>query len=524
VTDTELAEVRLAAGTRLFALVALAVPVVLSHSATSMVGLVILAAVWMTGLATRAFHVLPALLVITFEAIAVGVTVGAGLPGNQSIIGALAVAPILGGARSGARGGIQTAVAELLALVFTVARTGVEVPNDVAGEVATWLVTGVGVGFVAGFVRLTRQGLDDTLTPYRDARALISQLLDLSGQLSEGLDPVSISQRVIQKAQEEIPFVGGVVYVRRELELTPLVDSAENAGLDTAGREAVVDQCWESGHPVLHEHEITFPLRTDAGVVAVVAGALPAGMAVEHAALQAELQRLTDRFRGEALQLDTALLFAAVRDEATAEERRRLAREVHDGVAQDVASLGYLVDDLEDSATTPEQVEVFRRLRAEITGVVAELRRSVFSLRNEARGAGSLGESIASLARHVTTVAGIPVHVTMDEGTARLRTEVEAELLRIAQEGMNNAVRHGRPANIWVSVTVKAPTAEITVRDDGVGLQSERHDSHGIRIMHERARLVGARFDLRNAESGGAILTVKIDHAAFDSTSEGVTR
>jgi signal transduction histidine kinase len=521
VTSSELAEVRLAAGTRLLALLALSVPVVLSHSPAAMVGLVILAAIWMTALAVRAFHVLPPLLVITFEAIAVGVTLGAGLRLNQPLVGALAVAPILGGGRSGARGALQAAAAEALALVFTALQLGLAVPSDVAGAAVTWLITGVGFGFLAGFVRSVRAADADTLTPYRDARELISQLLDLSGRLSEGLDPVSISQRVIQTAREEIPFVGGVVYVKRGVDLTPLVDSAETAALDTVGREAVVEQCWESALPVILDSEISFPLRTDAGVVAVVAGALPAGLAAAQLSLQGELKRLTKRFHAEALHLDTALLFATVRDEATTEERRRLAREVHDGVAQDVASLGYLIDDLEESATTPEQTEVFQQLRSEITGVVAELRRSVFSLRNEARTAGSLGESISALARHVTTVTGIPVHVALDEGPSRLRTEVEAELLRIAQEGMNNAVRHGQPDNIWVEVTVKAPSADIVVRDDGRGLQGGRHDSHGVRIMNERATLIGARFDLRNADNGGTLLRVSIDRTSAETRTEG---
>lgn len=521
--SADLADVRLAAGARLFALTALAVPVVLASNVVALVALLILALVWMTGLAFRGIRVVPPLLVITFEAIAVGVTLGAAQNNSAPLLGALAVAPLMGGLRSGWRGVLQTLSAEAIALAFTTYRLGSTLDSEVAGGVVTWLVAGLGFGLVAGFVGSRLEDRDD-LTPYRDARALISELLSLSGELHEGLDPVSISQRVIQSAQEEIPFVGGVVYVRRGSDLTPLLDAAENASLDTVSREAVVEQCWESARPVVHESEITFPLQTDAGVVAVVSGALPATMLSAGLPLQAELHHLTHRFRAEALKLDTALLFAAVRDEATAEERRRLAREVHDGVAQDVASLGYLVDDLEDSATTPEQADVFRQLRGEISAVVAELRRSVFSLRNEASSARSLGESVGALARHVTTVSGIPVHVALDEGPMRLRTEVEAELLRIAQEGMNNAVRHGRPRNIWVSVKVQAPAAEVTIRDDGVGLQSLRHDSHGIRIMKERARLVGASFDLRNSEGGGTILQVRIDRAAHDSKIEGVTR
>ena len=78
-----------------------------------------------------------------------------------------------------------------------------------------------------------------------------------------------------------------------------------------------------------------------------------------------------------ALRLQAALLFDNVRAHATSEERNRLAREVHDGVAQDVASLGYMVDGLAAGALTPEQREDLVQLRTEVTRVVAELRASL---------------------------------------------------------------------------------------------------------------------------------------------------
>ena len=510
----DLTEIRVAAAARLFALVALTVPVVLAGDVVPLVGLVILAAVWMTGLAFRGFKLVPPLLLITFEAIAVGVTIGAALDHAQPLLGALVVAPLMGGVRAGVRGVMQTLAAEGLALAVTLVRLGQSVSGDVAGSMTSWLVAALGFGFIASFVRsrqLTAESSD--VTPYRDARQLIGNLLDLSGQLSNGLDAVSISERVMATAREELPFLGSVVYVRRDGVYTPLLDSAENAGLDTPDRERLVSHTWDSGTPSSTPTEVAFPLITDAGVVAVVAGGLPSTLNLTPDQVHNTLRGLSHRLRTEALQLDTALLFSAVRDAATAEERRRLAREVHDGVAQDVASLGYVVDELEELASTEEQREVFARLRAEITSVVAELRRSVFSLRNESTHAGSLGESIGALARHVTTVTGIPVHLSLDESTQRLRIEVESELLRIAQEAMNNAVRHAHPDNIWVECFVKAPEAHVSVRDDGPGLGPGRHDSHGLRIMRERAALLGARIDIRDAEPHGTVVQVRVERA-----------
>jgi signal transduction histidine kinase len=100
--------------------------------------------------------------------------------------------------------------------------------------------------------------------------------------------------------------------------------------------------------------------------------------------------------------------------------------------------------------------------------------------------------------------------------------EVEAELLRIAQEAMTNAVRHADATTIEVMCRVEAPQAKIVVRDDGAGLRPGRRDSHGIEIMHERARLIGAELTIGRARPHGTVLTVLLP--APTPTREGVLR
>ena len=166
---------------------------------------------------------------------------------------------------------------------------------------------------------------------------------------------------------------------------------------------------------------------------------------------------------------------------------------MHDGVAQDIASLGYLVDALAIRATDPEQAARIDVLRERISAVVGEVRRSVLTLRTETSDQSeSLGSAIGAVARNLTEVSGVPIHVTLDERATRLRPEVEAELFRISQEAMTNAVRHARPSRVDVHCLVHAPEARITVTDDGRGLQAARSDSHGLQIMRERALLINA--------------------------------
>jgi signal transduction histidine kinase len=210
------------------------------------------------------------------------------------------------------------------------------------------------------------------------------------------------------------------------------------------------------------------------------------------------------------VHLDTALLFSAFRDAATAEERRRLSREMHDGVAQDIASLGYVVDSLRVGVTSPEQAERIDMLRDRISAVVAEIRRSVVTLRTSVGQSESLGTAIGSIARNLSEVSGVPIHVTLDEHTQRLRNEVEAELFRITQEAMNNAVRHAQASTIEVHCIVHAPEARITVTDNGRGLQTARSTSHGLHIMKERALLINATLEIGETPNGGLTVSVHL--------------
>jgi signal transduction histidine kinase len=225
------------------------------------------------------------------------------------------------------------------------------------------------------------------------------------------------------------------------------------------------------------------------------------------------IERTMEQLEPQAVRLNAALLFNSVRESATSEERQRIAREVHDGVAQDVASLGYLIDSISETATDPAQIEDVARLRKEVSRVVAELRNSVFDLRNEVGATQGVGQSLASFARHVGSHSDLTVHVTLDESTVRLRPRVEAELLRIAQEAINNARRHSGGQNLWVDCRVHPPRAEISVLDDGDGLGAPRDDSHGMKIMRERADRIGADLIVQSpAHDGrGTRVTIRID-------------
>src|SRR5690606_31301237 len=125
-------------------------------------------------------------------------------------------------------------------------------------------------------------------------------------------------------------------------------------------------------------------------VVPLVAGVRTVGLVVLEADKPGAyppwlMHQIRDRTTPAALRLEAALLFDDVRSLATTEERQRLAREIHDGVAQELVMVGYGIDNalasLPDAAT--QTAEELRALRAEVTRVITELRLSLFELRSE---------------------------------------------------------------------------------------------------------------------------------------------
>ncbi len=496
-------------GARAFVLLALGAPVLWDREVYGVLGLLALIGIWLAvSLAVRTR--LPLAIICLAEALVVGLICGIAFSSAPPLLAALAVPPFAHGLWRGAKGVAASLSAEAVGLVLVIG-IGQDSPTaDQMADVFTWLVTGFGLGLVASFLGSLADDEPDSSAPYREARLLIRELLDLSGQLSGGLDPTSMAGSILEEVSTELPVQRSVLHVRRDDDLIALATHSSSAGAEPPATDELAEAVWVENTVQVVGHDFAFPLTTSGVTIAVVSGRLAAGLDPELLGLTKQLRLLAGRLEPIALRLDTAQLFAEFRDSATSDERRRLAREMHDGVAQDIASMGYIVDALISSAPTPEHEAALHQLRSMITSVVGEVRHSVMTLRTQAGSSESLGAAIAGLARHLSDVSGMPISVTADERTSRLRHEVEAELLRIAQEAMNNAVKHSRATVIDVHCRVHAPSAEIVVTDDGRGLQPGRSDSHGLSIMRERAALIGGVLEIGPRSGGGTRVSVRV--------------
>ena len=508
----------LALGARTFALLTLAMPLLLSSNQLMLLALLAIGSIWAAVTAGELLELPPTLLLVLDSALvgsvaglSSGSVVGLSSTATTAVLGALAVPPFTAGLRRGTRGVALSLSAELAAFVV-ISLFGGTLDTDQGSAAFTWAITGLGLGLIASFVRTNFLDASDPQRAYRDAQALIRELIGLSGRLSSGLDPVALGGQIESAVRDELPVSALTVHIPRGEVLTPLVGDTGVADPDLAISEELAQYCLATGNVRVVGHSFAFPLNSGGGVAAVVSGVLSPGLDPQAMDLPRRLSALDRKLSPATVRLDTAVLFLAFRDSATVEERRRLAREMHDGVAQEMASLGYFVDSMVDQEPEgSDRARQLRMLRERLTMVVGEVRRSVQTLRTSIGENDSLGTAIGSLARHLSASSGTPIHVTLDESTTRLRPEVESELLRIAQEAMTNAVRHAGARSINVQCRVAPPTAEIVISDDGRGLGVGRDDSHGLEIMRERAALIGADLHVTDSVPHGTTVAVTLN-------------
>jgi signal transduction histidine kinase len=210
------------------------------------------------------------------------------------------------------------------------------------------------------------------------------------------------------------------------------------------------------------------------------------GVAAHGVLLQAELQQARERL---------------VR--AREEERRRLRRDLHDGLGPTVAGLTLTAEAALDELThdPAAAAELIRELKGDLQSMVADIRHLVHALRPPALDdlglAGALRLQVGRLA------PGLEVVFTHPDVLPQLPAAVEAAAYHIVGEALTNVVRHAGAAQAWVRLAVAAGRLEVDVSDDGCGLDVERVAGVGLRAMRERAAELGGELRVEQREGGG---------------------
>ena len=194
------------------------------------------------------------------------------------------------------------------------------------------------------------------------------------------------------------------------------------------------------------------------------------------------------------------------RRKAILEERNRLARDIHDNLAQGFAAiLMQLQAARREVGMLPPAVATTLETAVELARThLSEARRSVLALRPNVGTGEDVAAAIKRLADLGQRTAGVPIDVTVDE-LPRFGDGVEREIIGIAQEALTNAVRHARASRITIKAsTVRSIGFRLSVADDGRGIARERSSSgFGMTSMQERAERIGASLTIVTAPRSG---------------------
>ena len=212
-----------------------------------------------------------------------------------------------------------------------------------------------------------------------------------------------------------------------------------------------------------------------------------------------------------ALAIENARLRDQVQEAAAIAERERLAGDLHDAVTQTLFSSALIAETLPRIwERYPERArEGLAELRELTQGALAEMRTLLLELRPAALTEKPLGELLSHLATAVTSRGRVLVTLTVD-GDSSLPPETQIGLYRIAQEALNNMIKHASASEAFVDLRCEPGRVTLSIRDDGRGFDpADVLPAHlGLGIMRERAERIGATLDIRSQAGQGTLVTV----------------
>jgi ligand-binding sensor domain-containing protein/signal transduction histidine kinase len=210
-----------------------------------------------------------------------------------------------------------------------------------------------------------------------------------------------------------------------------------------------------------------------------------------------------------------------LRFDAVLAERGRIAREIHDTLAQGLVGISVqleLVNRLLASSVESARSQL-DQARSLVRDSLTEARSSIWDLRSQAAGTEDLATRLSQLASRATegSVPKIKTKSKVSGAYRPIAPKTEAELLRIAQEAVTNAVRHAKPAHIEIVLRFGARDLQMTIQDDGCGFDGQPHphssgpEGHfGLAGMRERAEQIGGAFAIESAPGKGTQIQVNV--------------
>jgi two-component system sensor histidine kinase UhpB len=248
--------------------------------------------------------------------------------------------------------------------------------------------------------------------------------------------------------------------------------------------------------------------------------AAPVGGVQEIEDLQRTLQQMARRIeRYQAGMHD----YIAAMTRGQEEERKRLARELHDDTGQALIALGQRVEMAQKAlASDPERAaERLSRVRTMLAEIVEDVRRFSRDLRPIYLEDLGFIPALEMLAREAEQDQALTVHLSTTGAMRRLAPDLELAAYRVVQEALNNVIHHAGASQAWVEVHFGAETLILSVRDDGQGFDPPdlpdtlaRQGHFGLMGIQERTLLYGGRLAIHSAPGAGTEIVVRLPYPA----------
>lgn len=202
---------------------------------------------------------------------------------------------------------------------------------------------------------------------------------------------------------------------------------------------------------------------------------------------------------------------------AQEEERRRLARDLHDDTLQSLIALKQRIQLVQGGRRDRARAASLRELEALAEQTIVDLRRLTRDLRPIYLEDLGLVTALEMLGRETGEAGGIPVRFQRKGDEHRLSPQVELSIYRIAQEALNNVVRHAHATRAMLSIEFREDAVRFEVEDDGQGFETPRSPAafavnghYGLLGLHERAELIGADLEIASSPGRGTRLTISL--------------
>lgn len=373
------------------------------------------------------------------------------------------------------------------------------------------------------------------------------RLNQVAEEITSELELENILPKVLQIAQELIGADAGVIaLLDREKDLIsyPYLSNLppELAKVTVPKGEGLSGQVMTTGRPVIIEDYQTYPAAipafASAGVASVVGVPIVSGDQLFGALLLGSLnatQSFSDRDvailagvgRQAGIAIENAYLYENMRfytrqiTRAQEDERKRIAREIHDDTIQALIGISRRIEALATSSErkqlTWDTIQRIEELEALTDNVIRGVRRFSQDLRPSTLDDLGLLPTLEELTTDMTEQDGIPVERQVMGEKRRLSPEVELTLFRIAQEALNNIRKHAQATQVALTVQFSDNAIQVTIQDNGKGFTPPALAGDlaalgklGLMGMYERARLLGGTLVMQSKPGQGATVIVNV--------------